>query len=162
MVEHATWRSLRDLMIATTSCKRTPGSIAISCLVHSASFYCCAPSELHPTSQAYYQRSAGVECHLHYIAYQDDAARAPCCTVCMLSGSHTSSPRRKYAIISYPGASNPFPHSLVNFHAIMRCRSVTVGNATFLEWTGQLHPAQLNTFFVSELLSIVCMGAAHC
>ncbi|KAK9799771.1 hypothetical protein WJX73_004200 [Symbiochloris irregularis] len=42
----------------------------------------------------------------------------------------------KYATISYPGATNPFPYSLVNFQGKILNKTVTIGNSTFMQWSG--------------------------
>lgn len=43
---------------------------------------------------------------------------------------------RKYRLISHPGASNPFPYAFLNYHSVLCCKSITVGNMTFMEWSG--------------------------
>ncbi|KAK9799796.1 hypothetical protein WJX73_010356 [Symbiochloris irregularis] len=41
-----------------------------------------------------------------------------------------------YALISYPGATNPFPYSLINFQGKVIHKDVSLGNSTFIQWSG--------------------------
>ncbi|KAK9803076.1 hypothetical protein WJX73_007254 [Symbiochloris irregularis] len=45
---------------------------------------------------------------------------------------------QRYKLISHPGASNPFPYAYLNFRSFLQCRSITVGDHTFMEWEGDL------------------------
>lgn len=68
-----------------------------------------------------------------------------CVRVVSLSGHHFAEQLealddlehvQKYRLISHPGASNPFPYAFLNYHSVLCCKSITVGNMTFMEWSG--------------------------
>ena len=45
---------------------------------------------------------------------------------------------RRYKLISHPGSTNPFPFAYLNFRSYLQCKSITVGDQTFMEWEGDL------------------------